>query len=69
LEQECGAAPGHSSTQSALEHLLISREKLGLNDRREQKVQLGHMAKKCDCVFLSQLAFVGYLLVYCSVAT
>lgn len=72
-EQERCAASGHSAGQSPLKHPLITLEKLGLNDRREQKVQLGHVAKKCDCVFLSQLAFVGYLLTsclaYCSVAT
>lgn len=52
---------------------LVTWEKLGLNDRREQKVQLGHVAEKCDCVSFSWLAFLGYLLiscsVYCSVAT
>lgn len=58
---------------SLLWSTLIAWEKLGLNDRREQKVQLGHVAEKCDCVFFSQLAFLGYLLIscsaYCSVAT
>lgn len=47
--------------------------KAGIKWQEEQKVQLGHVAKKCDCVFLSRLAFVGFLLTsclaYCSVAT
>lgn len=73
LEQEGCAASGHSGDQSPLKHSLISWEKLGLNDRMEQKVQLRHVAGKCDCVFFSWLAFLGYLLiscsVYCSMAT
>lgn len=64
-EQERCAASGHSGGQSPLKHPLITWEKLGLNDRREQKVQLGHVAEKCDCVFLCQLTFVGYLLTSC----
>lgn len=47
---------------------LITWEKLGLNDRREQKVQLGHVPGKCDCAFLSRVAFLGYLLISGSVA-
>lgn len=44
-------------------------EKLGLNDRRGQKVQLlGHEAEKCDCVSsFSWLVILEYLLISCSV--
>lgn len=49
-------------------------EKLGLNDRRGQRVQLlGHEAEKCDCVSsFCWFAFLEYILisgsVHCSVS-